>query len=121
MEWNVIYYEKENGDAPVADFIAALPPKHRAKALWEVRLLAEQGKSLREPYAKSIQGEKYKGLFELRVQQGTDISRVFYCLPVGDTIVLLHGFVKKTFKTPPRELQTALRYMNDYLRRCDEK
>ena len=121
MEWNVVYYKKENGEEPVVDFIASLPSKHRAKALWEVRLLAEHGKSLREPYTKSIQGEKYKGLFELRVQQGKDISRVFYCLPVGNTFVLLHGFVKKMHKTPQRELETALRYMKDYLRRSDEK
>lgn len=118
MEWDVIYYEKESGEVPVVDFISALPPKQRAKALWEVRLLAENGTGLREPYAKSIQGEKYKGLFELRIQQGNDISRIFYFLPVGNTFVLLHGFVKKTNKTPARELDTALRYMQDYLRRC---
>ncbi|WP_195985408.1 type II toxin-antitoxin system RelE/ParE family toxin [Clostridium sp. D33t1_170424_F3] len=121
MEWDVIYYEKESGEVPVEEFISTLSPKQRAKALWEVRLLAEHGTGLREPYAKSIQGEKYKGLFELRVQQGNDISRIFYFLPVGNTFVLLHGFVKKTNKTPPRELDTALRYMQDYLRRCDSK
>ena len=72
-------------------------------------------------YKKSIQGEKYKGLFELRVQQGNDISRIFYCLPVGNTFVVLHGFMKKTGKTPSRELETALRYKNDYLRRYSSK
>ena len=54
MEWNVVYYMKENGEEPALDFIASLPAKHRAKALWEVRLLAEHGISLREPYTKSI-------------------------------------------------------------------
>lgn len=88
MEWNVIYYERENGEEPAFEFIASLPPKHRAKALWEVRLLAENGTGLREPYATSIKGDKYKGLFELRVKQGSDISRVFYFLPVGNTFVL---------------------------------
>lgn len=117
MKWNVIYYQKESGEEPVADFIASLPSKHRAKALWEVRLLVEYGTALREPYSKSIQGEKYKGLFELRVQQGNDISRIFYFLPVGNTFILLHGFIKKAGKTPTRELDTALRYMQDYQRR----
>ncbi len=121
MVWNVEYYEKENGEVPVREFILSLPPKHRSKALWEVRLLAEHGAGLREPYAKSIQGEKYKGLFELRVQQGNDISRIFYFLPAGNTFILLHGFVKKTEKTPERELAAALRNKEDYLRRCDSK
>ncbi|HIZ55933.1 MAG TPA: type II toxin-antitoxin system RelE/ParE family toxin [Firmicutes bacterium] len=121
MEWDVIYYEKENGEMPVFDFIASLSKKQQAKALWEIRLLAENGMALREPYAKSIQGERYKGLFELRIQQGGDISRIFYFLPIGNTFILLHGFVKKTNKTPSRELETALRYMQDYIRRFGEK
>lgn len=117
MEWNVIYYEKENGEIPVEDFISSLPKKQQAKALWEVRLLAEHGTKLTMPYVKDIKGERYKGLSELRIQQGNDISRIFYFLPVGNTFVLLHAFVKKSNKTPTRELETALRYMQDYLRR----
>lgn len=120
MDWNVIYYKKENGEYPVIDFVASLPPKHRAKALWEIRLLAEHGSALRKPYVKSIQGDKYRGLLELRIQQGNDISRIFYFLPVGNTFVLLHGFVKKADKTPARELETAVRYMQDFMRRCME-
>jgi phage-related protein len=115
----VKYYEKENGEIPVRAFILSLPPKHRAKALWEIRLLAEHGTGLREPYAKSVQGKKYKGLFELRIQQGNDISRIFYFLPIGNTFILLHGFVKKTDRTPERELATALHNKEEYLRRFD--
>jgi phage-related protein len=69
------------------------------------------------PYVKSIRGEKYQGLWELRIQQGSDVSRIFYFLPVGNTFILLHGFLKKTQKIPPQELETALRYKADYLRR----
>jgi phage-related protein len=117
MDWDVEYYEKEDGTVPVSDFIATLPKKHIAKALWEIRLLAANGTALRMPYAESIKGEKYKGLWELRIQQGSDISRIFYFLPVGNTFILLHGFLKKTQKTPTQELDTALRYKDDYLRR----
>jgi phage-related protein len=117
MAWDVEYYEKENGETPVMDFIASLPAKHIAKALWEIRLLAQLGTALRMPYADSIKGDRYKGLWELRIQQGSDISRIFYFLPVGKTFILLHGFLKKTDKTPPQELKTALRYKEDYLRR----
>ena len=44
------------------------------------------------------------GLFELRLKSGEGIGRVFYCTLVEQRIVMLHQFVKKTGKTPPREL-----------------
>jgi phage-related protein len=115
--WTVRYYKRENGTEPVAEFIKTLPAKHAAKALWEIDLLEQLGNTLRMPYARPIKGEKYKGLFELRIQQGGDISRIFYILPVGNEFVLLHGFLKKGQDTPPQELDTALRYMKDHLRR----
>jgi len=116
VKWNVDYYIKENGESPVKEFIKTLPKKHRAKVFWEIDLLEELGTTIKEPYAKPIQGKKYKGLWELRIQQGSDASRVFYFLPVGNKFILLHGFVKKTNKTPASELETALSYMNDYKR-----
>lgn len=121
MNWDIKLYEKENGDEPVKNFIAALPPKHKAKALWEIELLSLHGTSLKMPYVESIKGDRYKGLMELRVQQGNDVSRIFYFLPVGNKFILLHGFVKKTQKTPQKELETALRYKEDYMRRCSHE
>jgi len=120
LEWNVDYYVKESGESPVRDFILALPPKLRAKIIWEIDLLKRLGTSMKEPYAKSIKGEKYKGLWELRVQRGSDISRVFYFLPIGNTFVLLHGFIKKGSKTLDKELALAMKNMNDYKRRREK-
>ena len=117
MKWKVDYYVKANGESPVDDFIKSLPPKHGAKVLWEIDLLEKLGSSIREPYAKSIKGKKYKGLWELRIQQGSDASRVFYFLPIENAFILLHGFIKKGNKTPPSELETALAYMKDFKRR----
>lgn len=117
MSWSIELYATENGEEPVMQFLDSLPGKHRAKAIWELDLLEEHGLSLKMPYVKNIQGEKYKGLMELRVQQGNDISRIFYFLPIGNKFVLLHGFVKKAQKTPRKELETALRYKEDYVRR----
>jgi phage-related protein len=105
---------------PVKDFLASLPAKHRAKALRAIDLLEEFGPLLRAPHVKAIQGEAYKGLWELRVKLGSDISRIFYFLAVGDTFVLLHGFVKKSQRTPQRELETAKRFMADYRRRMHD-
>ena len=118
MKWIVDYYVKENGDSPVKDFISSLAPKHMAKVLWEIDLLEKLGTDIKEPYAASIKGKKYKGLWELRIQQGSDASRVFYFIPIGNTFILLHGFIKKSNKTPIIELERALSYMSDYQRRA---
>ncbi|ANV86295.1 type II toxin-antitoxin system RelE/ParE family toxin [Picosynechococcus sp. PCC 7117] len=51
------------------------------------------------------------GLFELRIKGREGIARVFYCTLVGKRIVMLHGFVKKSQKTPAKELRIAKRRM----------
>ncbi len=117
MKWKIEFYQKENEEYPVKKFIDGLTKKHFAKALWEIGLLEEYGTVLKEPYAKAIKGEEYKGIWELRIKFASDISRIFYFMPIGDKFVLLHGFVKKTEETPASEIDIAKRYMNDYKRR----
>jgi phage-related protein len=109
MEWKVEYYQKENGDIPVLDFLLSMNPKMRAKAFSKIELLQKHGNLLREPYVKPIMGRKYKGLSELRVRFSSDITRIFYFLYKNNRFVLLHGSVKKTQKTPIRELERALK------------
>lgn len=121
MEWNVEFYKKENGDIPVMDFLLSLEPKMRAKAFSEIELLEKHGTNLREPYTKPLKGDKYKNLFELRVKFSSDISRIFYFTFKNNTFVLLNGFIKKTEKTPKRELDKAIKYKEDYERRCDNE
>jgi phage-related protein len=53
------------------------------------------------------------GLFELRLKAAEGIARVFYCTRVGQQVVFLHQFVKKTDKTPPREIRIARQRMRD--------
>ncbi|MHB8172378.1 MAG: type II toxin-antitoxin system RelE/ParE family toxin [Thermincolia bacterium] len=98
MDWEVEFYQKENGEIPVEDFLLSLNPKLRAKAYSDILLLKKLGINIREPFSTAIKGERYKGLF-----------------------VLLHGFVKKTNKTPERELEKALSYKLDYERRCQDE
>ena len=54
-----------------------------------------------------------EGLFELRLKSAEGIARVFYCTLVGRQIVMLHQFIKKTEKTPPKELATAKKRMKE--------
>ncbi len=67
------------------------------------------GPDLGMPHTRAM-GE---GLFELRLKAGEEIARVFYCTMVGKKIMVLHQFIKKTVKTPPRELETARRRMKE--------
>lgn len=55
-----------------------------------------------------------EGLFELRLKAAEGIARVFYRTVVNRNIVILHSFVKKTHKTPPRELKIARQRMKDH-------
>ena len=54
------------------------------------------------------------GIFELRVKQGSDISRVLYFFVVGSKVVLTNGFVKKTQKTPANQIDLAKKYRLAY-------
>lgn len=120
MDWQVEYYKKENGKIPVLEYLLSLDAKMRAKAFSEIELLEKHGTSLREPYSKPIKGKKYKDLFELRIKFSSDISRIFYFTFKNNTFVLLHGYTKKTNKTSENELNRALKYKEDYERRCNQ-
>ena len=80
---------------------------------WPVGLLARYralsirievyGPNLGLPHTRAL-GE---GLFEIRAKAEEGIGRAFFCMMVGRRIVILHGFIKKTDKTPKRELTIA--------------
>lgn len=70
---------------------------------------------MREPYSKPL-GD---GIFELRAQMGNNITRVLYFFFIGDKAILTHGFIKKSQKTPPGEIDRAKHYRTDYQERKD--
>lgn len=111
--FSVEFYRKENGDVPMEEFIASQGRQMRAKIAFTIDLLEEFGNGLREPFSKSL-GD---GILELRIKAGSDISRVFYFFIVGNRAILTHGFIKKTQKTPRREIERAKEYRDDFLRR----
>ena len=112
--WEIELYKTKDGKEVVADFLDTLPVKHRAKALWEIDLLANHGVNLKMPYVEHIVDE----LWELRIKFASDISRIFYFTPVKEKFVLLHGFVKKTNKIPLGEIDIARKRMLDYKERA---
>ena len=117
QEYEVLFYEKADGTEPAKEFILSLDTKMRAKMLRTVSLLAANGPELREPSSKAL-GD---GIFELRAKVGSDISRVLYFFVVGRRVILTNGFIKKTQKTPPAELERAKRYRADYLGRKENQ
>ena len=68
-----------------------------------IGILKEKGNQLREPYSKNLDD----GIFELRCKVGRNITRVLYFFYYKGQIVLTNGFVKKTQKTPPEEVELA--------------
>lgn len=67
------------------------------------------GANIGLPHTKAF-GE---GLFELRLKSSEGIARVFYCTLIGQRIVMLHSFIKKSQKTPLRELRIAEKRMKE--------
>lgn len=114
-------YARENGEVPVKDFIDSLPTKLKAKAVRDIDLLGKYGSSLGEPYVKSLKGMDNKGLYELRIKFSNDNARIFYFTMKEQKYILLHGFIKKSMKTPKRELERARSYMQDCMRRSDNE
>ena len=115
--FEIEFYEKTDGTAPVKDFLESLDVKMRAKMLMSIELLKYGGYQLREPYSKSLDD----GILELRAKSGNNISRVLYFFVVGETAVLTNGFIKKQQKTPKNEIERAKQYRADYLSRKENR
>ena len=112
-EFEVKFYDHPNGSFPAYDFIETQPPKMNAKIYRTIDLLEEKGPMLRMPYSKRLKD----GIFELRVDVGSDSTRVLYFFIEGKKIILTHGFVKETRKTPQEQINCAEKYRKDYLAR----
>ena len=105
--WRVILFRKENGKEPVTEFLLALQDGDRAKAMQPIKLLTEYGVLLKEPYSRQVHGK----VRELRASGRMGEIRILYFLHTDRTFVLLNAFVKKTQKTPQREIGIALKRM----------
>ncbi|MCL4779787.1 MAG: type II toxin-antitoxin system RelE/ParE family toxin [Gammaproteobacteria bacterium] len=98
MDYSITYYSEA-----VQDEILDLPDTLAARYIVLTRRMVALGPNLGEPHTKAFGN----GLFELRLKGAEGIARVFFCTIVGRRIVMLHCFVKKTNKTPLRELAIA--------------
>lgn len=93
------------------DFFKEQRQKVKDKIIWTFDLI-EELQRVPETYLKHL--ENTEGLFEIRVQSGSDIFRIFCFFDQGQLVVLANGFQKKNQKTPKKEIEKALRIMEEY-------
>lgn len=110
-KWETIEYTKTNGESPVRNYLDSLYPKDRAKVLRTIGLLENFGMGLPGPHKDYLED----GIYELRTKLSSNIYRVTFFHYQARELVLLHGFTKKTQKTPKREIEKAKIYRDDYL------
>lgn len=93
------------------DFFSKQNKKVKAKIVWTFDLV-EDLQRVPETYLKHV--ENADGLYEIRVQLGSDIFRIFCFFDHGQLVVLANGFQKKTQKTPKKEIEMALKIKAEY-------
>jgi phage-related protein len=109
-----IYYYKSF----YLDFFETLKPDVKRKFNWTLKLIATIDR-VPVKYFKHIDGTT--GLFEVRVEVGSDIYRVFSFFDEGRLIILLNGFQKKSQKTPKNEIELAEKIKKQYFDEKSEK
>jgi len=105
MAWQIIYHDERLQLA-----ILGLPQGIMARYFHCTDRMEEHGPDLGMPHTRALRN----GLFELRLKSREGIGRVFFGVLIDRRILMLHQFVKKTDKTPPREIELALKRMKEW-------
>ncbi len=108
-KWQIEFYVTRRDKSPVPGFINSLPEQERTKVRNVLRLLREFGLILGLPHSRPISGRS-----KLRELRAGDV-RLFYFAYTGRRFIVLHGFRKKSQKTPVAEIATAERRMKEFL------
>ena len=107
MTWNITFYS-DKIEAQTLNF----PPGILANFLHIAEMIEELGPNLGRPYVGTIGS----GLYEIRAKGKEGIGRSMYCTVKGREVVILHSFIKKTQKTPKKELDLAKKRMKEDLK-----
>jgi phage-related protein len=109
MDWEIGYYDG------VQDAILEFPPGLQARYIHLTERILAFGPDLGMPHTRAMG----KGLFELRMKGKEGIGRVFFCHRPNRRVVMLHAFVKKSAKTPAKDLKLARERMKEVQARDD--
>lgn len=104
---DVVFYRTDAGNEPVREWLRELPREDR-RIIGEDIKTAQYGWPLGMPLIRKME----RNLWEIRSHISFGIARVLFTVK-GAVMILLHGFVKKSQKTPPAELNTARRRLSD--------
>lgn len=111
MAWGIEFYKDKNGTEPVKEFLNSLSLPARARVVKLFNRLTEYGVLLKEPYTRQVRGK----IRELRIRDNQGAIRILYFTYTGKRFILLHGFIKKTEKTPVQDIELAEKRMNDFI------
>ncbi len=111
MPTNVYYYTTLDGGNPTRIFIESLQEKQQRKVTRILTYIEKYGLVTAIPHIKKLISTP---LWEIRVL-GEDSIRIFYASVLTNSILLLHGFIKKSQKTPQKEINTALARYTEWL------
>ena len=106
----IYYYLNPSGENVIRKFIISLQKTQQAKIRRTLQLISDYGLTPANPHLKKLAGTP---LWEIRIL-GQDNIRILYVVPEADSVLILHGFIKKSQKTPPKEIQTALKRYTDW-------
>ena len=108
-ELRVVFFRTDRGNDPVRDWLEGLGERDEMIIDTDITVVAENWPSvLGTTLVKKLRGEE--GLWEIRsrISDGKRIARVFFIVEAGE-IILLHGFVKKSQRTPRKDLRIVRR------------
>jgi len=114
MRREILLYTTIDGRCPVKEFLDSLPKKVFQKISWVLNLISEIA-IIPTLYFKKLKDTD--NIWECRIKSGSDIYRIFCFFHKDSIIVLTHGFMKKTQKTPRNEINRAEEYKRDFERR----
>lgn len=115
--WKILFYETVEGECPVEKFIDSRSMNNQAKIYAYFEHLELKGPNLPRPYSDILED----GIHELRIKLSGNQVRFLYFFVFEDFIVITHSFFKKTNKVPKSEIDKAITYRNDYLKRYNKE
>lgn len=116
MTWRVVYFVSSSGENPVSKFIDSCTKRQQVKILRILQHLGEYGAQAVIPHLKKLSGTPF---WEIRIL-GRDNIRIIYVIEIEKMIVLLHGFFKKSKKTPRKEIQLCYQRHREFRRLLTE-
>lgn len=106
---NIVIYQEGEDKIPLIKWLKSLSKKAQDKCIAKIELMAEEGNQLRRPHCDLLE----KGIYELRIRVGHIQYRILYAY-VGRNIVLLSHGCQKERTIPKKEIQRALRHLENY-------